>query len=83
MRTLPCAAMALAIAAAAVHATPAEYAETMFKLATERGCMACHSILPLSKRADGLPPPSHRLGATSPSSTGMTPARRSGSHAPS
>ena len=28
-------------------------------------------------------PPSHRLGATSPSSTGMTPARRSGSHAPS
>ena len=56
MRTLPCAAMALAIAAAAVHATPAEYAETMFKLATERGCMACHSILPLSKRADGLPP---------------------------
>ena len=56
MRTLPCAAVALSIAAAAAHATPAEYAETMLKLATERGCMACHSILPLPKRADGLPP---------------------------
>ena len=56
MRTLPCAAMAVSIAAAVVHATPAEYAETMLKLATERGCMACHNILPLSKRADGLPP---------------------------
>ena len=56
IRTLPCAAVALSIAAAATHATPAEYAETMLKLATERGCMACHSILPLPKRADGLPP---------------------------
>ena len=56
MRTLPCAAMALSIAAAPVHATPAEYAETMLKLATERGCMACQRILPLPKRADGLPP---------------------------
>lgn len=56
MRTLPHAALALSMAAAPVHATPAEYAETMLKLATERGCMACHSILPLPRRADGLPP---------------------------
>ena len=56
MRTLPCAAMAPSIAVAPVHATPAEYAETMLKLATERGCMACHSILPLPKRADGPHP---------------------------
>jgi cytochrome c len=47
---------ALAVAALPVHATPAEYAETMLKLATDRGCMACHSILPMAQRADGLPP---------------------------
>ena len=82
MRILPCAAMVLSIAAAAVHATPAEYAETMFKLATGRGCMACHSIPPLPKRADGLPPiaPAWRDIAVK---YGMTPARRCGSHAPS
>jgi cytochrome c len=28
----------------------------LLKLATDRGCMACHSILPVPKRADGLPP---------------------------
>ncbi len=28
----------------------------MVKLATDRGCMACHSILPAPRRADGLPP---------------------------
>ena len=28
----------------------------MLKLATYSGCMACHSILPAPKRADGLPP---------------------------
>ena len=37
-------------------ATPAEYAKQMEQLATERGCMACHTILPAPKRADGLPP---------------------------
>ena len=56
MRALPYTAMALSIAAAPVRATPAEYAETMLKLATDRGCMACHNILPPPKRADGLPP---------------------------
>jgi cytochrome c len=28
----------------------------MLNLATSSGCMACHSILPTAKRADGLPP---------------------------
>ena len=56
LRILPCAAAALLIAASPVRATPAEYAEAMLKLATDRGCMACHSILPTPKRADGLPP---------------------------
>lgn len=56
MRILSCAAAALLVAATPVRATPAEYAEAMLKLATERGCMACHSILPTPKRADGLPP---------------------------
>ncbi|MFO1220010.1 MAG: c-type cytochrome [Burkholderiaceae bacterium] len=40
----------------AALATPAEYAKAMLDLATERGCMACHSIEPVAKRADGLPP---------------------------
>ena len=56
MRTLSCATAALLSVATTVHATPAEYGEAMLKLATERGCMACHSILPAPKRADGLPP---------------------------
>ena len=56
MRILPCAAALLAIAASPVHATKAEYDEAMLKLATLSGCMACHSILPLPKRADGMPP---------------------------
>lgn len=37
-------------------ATPAEYAQAMLELATERGCMACHTVAPAPKRADGLPP---------------------------
>jgi cytochrome c len=57
MRILPCAAVLLAVAATApAVATPAEYAKAMLELATERGCMACHSIQPAPKRADGLPP---------------------------
>jgi cytochrome c len=56
MRVLPCAVAALLIAAAPARATPAENDDAMLKLATQSGCMACHSILPLSKRADGLPP---------------------------
>jgi cytochrome c len=46
----------LAVAAQPAAATPAEYAESMLKLATDRGCMACHTIRPAAKRADGLPP---------------------------
>lgn len=37
-------------------ATPAENDQAMLKLATDSGCMACHSVLPAPKRADGLPP---------------------------
>ena len=56
VRVLPCAAVALSFVAIAVRANPAEYSQAMLKLATERGCMACHSVLPPPKRADGLPP---------------------------
>ena len=56
MRLLPCAAALLCLCAAPALATRAEYDEAMLKLATSRGCMACHSILPTPKRADGLPP---------------------------
>lgn len=37
-------------------ATAQEYGEAMVKLATDRGCMACHTIDPAPRRADGLPP---------------------------
>jgi cytochrome c len=50
------AGLATMLAAGPAAATPAEYAEAMLKLATDRGCMACHSIAPAPKRADGLPP---------------------------
>jgi len=50
------AAAALTLAARPAHATPAEYGEAMFRLATERGCLACHALQPGAKRADGLPP---------------------------
>ena len=57
MRILLCAVVALLGAASSpALATRAEYDEAMLKLATSRGCMACHSILPTAKRADGLPP---------------------------
>ena len=56
MRILSCGAVALLIAATPVRATPAEYSDAMLKLATSSGCMACHSILPRPRRADGLPP---------------------------
>ena len=56
MRSLPYTAAALLFAATPVAATPAENYAAMLKLATHSGCMACHSILPLPKRADGLPP---------------------------
>ena len=56
MRTLPLAATALLISATLAHATPAENDAAMLELATRSGCMACHSVLPAPKRADGLPP---------------------------
>jgi cytochrome c len=56
MRILSCAIAALCVATTSVQATPAENDEAMLRLATASGCMACHSILPVPKRADGLPP---------------------------
>lgn len=56
MRFPLCAAAALLITTSPAGATPAEYAEAMLELATQRGCMACHSMLPAPRRADGLPP---------------------------
>ncbi|MDL2338542.1 MAG: cytochrome C552 [Pseudomonadota bacterium] len=56
MRISLCAVAALLIAAGPVRANPAENDAAMFKLATRSGCMACHSILPVPARADGLPP---------------------------
>jgi cytochrome c len=37
-------------------ANPAENDAAMLKLAAQSGCMACHTVLPGHKRADGLPP---------------------------
>ena len=56
MRALMCTAAALLIVVTPARANKAEYDAAMLKLATSSGCMACHSILPLPKRADGLPP---------------------------
>ena len=56
MRTLMYTAAALLIVVTPVRANKAENDAAMFKQATASGCMACHSILPLPKRADGLPP---------------------------
>jgi cytochrome c len=56
MRTLRWAGAMLLAAAAPTWATPAEYEAAMQKLATDSGCMACHTVLPAPKRADGLPP---------------------------
>ena len=58
MRPLPLAlaTATLTLAVLPAHATPAEYGEAMFRLATDRGCLACHSLQPAARRADGLPP---------------------------
>jgi cytochrome c len=56
MRISLCAVAALSIAATPVRANRAENDDAMLTLATHSGCMACHSILPVPKRADGLPP---------------------------
>ncbi|HSC63856.1 MAG TPA: cytochrome C552 [Caldimonas sp.] len=47
---------ALFVAATPVRANPAEYGRAMLELATQSGCMACHTIVPAPPRADGLPP---------------------------
>jgi cytochrome c len=54
--TFSLAAATLTLAALPAWATPAEYGEAMFRLATERGCLACHTLQPAARRADGLPP---------------------------
>ncbi len=56
MRLPLLALLSLTLAAPLARATPAEYGEAMFRLATERGCLACHALQPGPKRADGLPP---------------------------
>lgn len=56
IRLLSASAFALATLAPWVHANPAENDAAMLKLATDRGCMACHSIDPRPPRTDGLPP---------------------------
>ena len=56
MCKLWCTATALLVVAASARANPAENDEAMAKMASRSGCMACHSILPAPKRADGLPP---------------------------
>ena len=53
---LSVAAAALFATSPAAQATPAENDAALLKLATDSGCMACHSVLPATKRADGLPP---------------------------
>lgn len=52
----PLAAVLLAGLGAGAYANPAENDAAMRQLATDKGCMACHSIDPKPKRADGLPP---------------------------
>jgi cytochrome c len=53
---LPIAAAALFATTLPAQATPSENDTALLKLATDSGCMACHSVLPAAKRADGLPP---------------------------
>lgn len=48
--------LTLTLAAPLAQATPAEYGEAMFRLATERGCLACHALEAGPRRSDGLPP---------------------------
>ena len=56
MRMFTLAASLLLAVGRPALATPAENDQAMLKLATDSGCMACHSVLPAPKRADGLPP---------------------------
>lgn len=57
MRALSCAvALSTALLCSTAWATSAENDAAMLKLATQSGCMECHTLLPAPKRADGLPP---------------------------
>ena len=55
MRT-PVTALAAMLLAAPALANKAENDAAMLKLATDRGCMACHTLQPAPRRTDGLPP---------------------------
>lgn len=56
VRRLCFTAAAVLTVAVAARANPAENDEAMARMASQSGCTACHSILPVPKRADGLPP---------------------------
>jgi cytochrome c len=56
MRISMCAAAALLIVVAPVRANKSENDAAVLELATGSGCMACHTLLPAPRRADGLPP---------------------------
>jgi hypothetical protein len=57
-------AAALLIVVTPVRPTRSRTTPAMLKLATSSGCMACHSILPVPRRADGMPPNRARMAAT-------------------
>lgn len=57
MRRVICASTALLlVVGTAARANKAEYDAAMLELAISSGCMACQSVLPAPRRADGLPP---------------------------
>lgn len=56
MRIFRCTLLAPLAVTTVAMANPAENDATMLKLAEQSGCMACHTVLPGRKRADGLPP---------------------------
>jgi cytochrome c len=51
-----CALALLGAAPLAALANPAENDAAMRQLASDKGCLLCHSIDPKPRRADGLPP---------------------------
>jgi len=56
MRISRCTLLAPLVATTVAVANPAENDAALLKLAAQSGCMACHTVLPGPKRADGLPP---------------------------
>jgi cytochrome c len=56
MRYSPALAAALLLCSGAALANKAENDAAMVQLATDRGCMLCHTLQPAPRRADGLPP---------------------------